>query len=214
MNESDRKTNTAKQEFKKRIVLAAMKAFTTNGIKGVTMDDVASDLGISKRTLYETFKDKEELLIECVKLQEEEKEAFGAKAIAESSNVLEVILKFYKLSIDIYQKINIRFFEDIRKYPKVNELIRQSREKNQCSVLAFFKNGVEQGIFRDDVNFEIVNVLIREQMNFLHSAEIVRAYSFIEVYESIVFIFLRGISTEKGHKILDEFIGNYRKQKM
>lgn len=214
MNESDRKTNTAKQELKKRIVLAAMKAFTTNGIKGVTMDDVASDLGISKRTLYETFKDKEELLIECVKLQEEEKEAFGAKAVAESKNVLEVILKFYKLSIDIYQKINIRFFEDIRKYPKVNELIRQSREKNQCSVLAFFKSGVEQGIFRDDVNFEIVNILLREQMDFLHSAEIVRAYSFFEVYESIVFIFLRGISTEKGQKILDEFIDNYRKQKM
>jgi AcrR family transcriptional regulator len=214
MNESDRKKNIAKQELKKRIVLAAMKAFTTNGIKGVTMDDVASDLGISKRTLYETFKDKEELLIECVKLQEEEKETFGAKAIAESSNVLEVILKFYKLSIDIYQKINIRFFEDIRKYPKVNELIRQSREKNQCSVLAFFKSGVEQGIFRDDVNFEIVNILLREQMDFLHSAEIVRAYSFFEVYESIVFIFLRGISTEKGQKILDEFIGNYRKQKM
>jgi AcrR family transcriptional regulator len=214
MNESEKKLNTAKSELKKRIVLAAMKAFTTNGIKGVTMDDVASDLGISKRTLYETFKDKEELLIECVKLQEEEKEAFGAKAIAESNNVLEVILKFYKLSIDIYQKINFRFFEDIRKYPKVNELIKQSREKNQCSVLAFFKNGVEQGIFRDDVNFEIVNVLIREQMDFLHSAEIVRAYSFFEVYESIVFIFLRGISTEKGQKILNEFIGNYRKQKM
>lgn len=214
MNESEKKSNTAKQELKKRIVLAAMNAFTTKGIKGVTMDDVASDLGISKRTLYETFKDKEELLIECVKLQEEEKEAFGAKAVAESSNVLEVILKFYKLSIDIYQKINIRFFEDIRKYPKVNELIRQSREKNQCSVLAFFKNGVEQGIFRDDVNFEIVNILLREQMDFLHSAEIVRAYSFFEVYESIVFIFLRGISTETGQKILDEFIGNYRKQKM
>jgi hypothetical protein len=87
-------------------------------------------------------------------------------------------------------------------------------EKNQCSVLAFFKSGVEQGIFRDDVNFEIVNILLREQMDFLHSAEIVKAYSFIEVYESIVFIFLRGISTEKGQKILDEFIGNYRKQKM
>jgi len=213
MDEGEKNLNTAKLEFKKRIVAAAMKAFTTNGIKGVTMDDIASDLGISKRTLYETFKDKEALLIECVKQHEEEKEAFGAKVLAESDNVLEVILEFYKISIEVYQKINKRFFEDMRKYPKVNELIRQSREKNQCSVIAFFLSGVEQGIFRDDVNFEIVSILVREQIDFLLNADIVRAYSFFEVYESIVLTSLRGISTEKGQKILERFITNYRKQR-
>ena len=214
MSEIDKNINTTlKLELKERIVTAAMKAFTKAGIKGVTMDDIASDLGISKRTLYETFKDKEALLIECVKQQEKEKEAFGVKMVAESDNVLEVILKFYKVSIEIYQKIDKRFFEDIKKYPKVNELIKESREKNKCNVIAFLKSGVDQGIFRGDVNFEIVDILVREQVEFMLNAEIMGAYSFFEVYESIVITFLRGISTQKGQIILEKFITDFRKHR-
>ncbi len=213
MDANEKNINTTKVDLKKRIVTAAMKAFTRDGIKAVTMDDIASNLGISKRTLYETFKDKEALLIECVIRHEEEKEAFAAKVITESENVLEVILKFYKLSIDIYQKVNRRFFEDMNKYPRVNEIIRHNHEKNKRDEIAFFMNGVKQGIFRDDVNFEIVNTLVRAQIDFLLSADIVKDYPFIDVYESIALTYLRGISTSKGQKILDEFITNYRKQK-
>jgi len=213
MNICGKNINAAKTDLKERIVITAMKAFTRDGIKAVTMDDIASDLGISKRTLYETFKDKEALLIECVIRHEEEKEIFAAKVIAESENVLEVILKFYKVSIDIYQKVNRRFFEDMKKYPRVNDIIKQNREKNKRSEIAFFMSGVEQGIFRNDVNFEIVNILVRAQIDFLLSAEIIKDFPFIDVYESIALTFLRGISTNKGQKILDEFIINYRKQK-
>jgi len=210
MLESEKKQNTVKLGFKARIIAEAMKSFTTKGIKGVTMDDIASDLGISKRTLYETFTDKETLLLECVRQQEAEKEILSAKILSESENVLEVILKFYKATIEVYHKVNIRFFEDIKKYPKVNELLRQNGEKNRSNVIAFFMKGVDQGLFRDDINFEIVNILVREQVNFLLKAEIFRTFSFIEVYESIVFTFLRGILTEKGQNILESFIRNYR----
>lgn len=210
MNNSGKKHDEMKSELKERIVSVAMQAFTSKGIKGVTMDDIASELGISKRTLYETFKDKESLLIAGWENQEKDKETFYRKILAESDNALEVILKFYKLSIEIYNKIDKRFFEDIKKYSRVNELMEQSREKNQRDAIAFFQGGVDQGIFRSDVNFGILNLLVREQMNFLNRAEIVCNYPIIEIYESIVFTFLRGISTAKGQKILEEFIENYR----
>lgn len=212
MSVSEKKQDAVKAELKERIVATAMKAFASNGIKAVTMDDIASNLGISKRTLYETFEDKESLLIACMEKQEKEKENFSIKIVAESANVLEVILKFYQISIEVYNKVDKRFFEDIKKYPKVKELILQSQEKNHCKVIAFYKSGVDQGLFREDVNFEIVNLLVREQINFLNSGEIVRTYPFIEVYESIVFTFLRGISTPKGQEILESFIENYRKK--
>jgi len=213
MHESGKNLNIVKSELKARIIAEAMKAFTTKGIKGVTMDDIAADLGISKRTLYETFADKETILIECVKQQEKDKEIFSAKILAESDNVLEVILKFYEATIETYHKVDIRFFEDIKKYPKVNELLRQSSEKNHSEVIAFFMRGVDQGLFRDDVNFEIVNILVREQFYFLLKTEIFKTFSFIEVYESIVFTFLRGILTKKGQNILESFIRNHREYK-
>lgn len=53
-------------ELRERIITAATEAFTSKGIKSITMDDIAAALGISKRTLYEVFSDKESLLKECI----------------------------------------------------------------------------------------------------------------------------------------------------
>ena len=55
-----------KAELRERIIMTATEAFTLKGIKCITMDDIAAALGISKRTLYEVFADKESLLKECI----------------------------------------------------------------------------------------------------------------------------------------------------
>ena len=75
------------------------------------------------------------------------------------------------------------------------------------------EKGIEQGIFRSDVNFEIINLLVREQGNILMNTNLRSAYSFVEVYESIMFVYMRGISTERGQEILENFIKEYRSQK-
>lgn len=74
----------------------------------------------------------------------------------------------------------------------------------------FFKEGVKQGIFRDDINFAIVNLLVHEQLDLLINSNICEKYSFLDVYESIMFTYLRGISTEKGAQELENFIREYR----
>ena len=67
--------------------------------------------------------------------------------------------------------------------------------------------------FRDDVNFTIVNLLVREQLDLLMNTDLCKEHSFLEVYESIMFTYLRGISTEKGARKLEEFIREYRKDR-
>lgn len=201
-----------KAVLKERIIGTAFKAFTQNGIKSITMDDIANMLGISKRTLYETFNDKEELLIACLEYQQCEMMEYSKTVLAESDNVLEIILKFYKKSIEIYHKTNKRFFEDMNKYPRVLEKMRENRENNSSKTVDFFKKGVEQGLFRDDVNFAIMNILVKEQVNILMNTNLCDEFSFFEVYESIMFVFMRGISTLKGQEILDNFIKEYRLQ--
>lgn len=210
VNESAKEFSDAKSGLRQRIVAIATDAFTKNGIRSVTMDEIASEVGISKRTLYETFEDKEELLVECVRNKEEENCMLGAKVVAESNNVLEVILHFYKVNIAFFHKANKQFFEDLNRYPKVGKLIRKNQAEHSDYVVAFFNKGVEQGIFRKDVNFEITNVLVREQVNFLIQTDLCRRFPFVEVYESIVFNFLRGVSTPKGQKILEDFVVEYR----
>ena len=183
-------------ELRERIITAATEAFTSKGIKSITMDDIAAALGISKRTLYEVFSDKESLLKECI-----------LKAQADRD-------KYLQKSIEMFHQTNKRFFEDIKKYPKVYEMMKNRQDSDSMKTMSFFKTGVEQGIFRSDVNFAIVNLLVREQFDVLLNTDICNEYPFIEVYESIMFTYIRGISTEKGARVLEDFIQEYRKNRI
>lgn len=174
------------------------------------MDDIASGLSISKRTLYELFRDKEELLLDVMKLHREEMKNYMEKIASKAENVLEVILRFYQRSAQDFQKTNRKFFEDIEKYPKVMAYIGESRRENLNSAMEFYEKGVEQGIFRKDVNYEIVQAMVSEQMDILVRSEVCKSYSLAEIYETIVFMHMRGISTEKGLKIVDDFLLNLK----
>ena len=208
------KDASQRAELRERIVVTATEAFTSKGIKSITMDDIAAALGISKRTLYEVFSDKESLLKECILKAQSDRDKYLQQIFEESHNVLEVILAVFQKSIEVFHKTNKRFFEDIKKYPKVYEMMRARQDSDSEKTMSFFKVGVDQGIFRSDVNFAIVNLLVREQFDVLLNTDICNEYPFIEVYESIMFTYIRGISTEKGAKVLEDFIQEYRKNRI
>lgn len=203
---------TSRTELKERIIKVASEAFSASGIKCITMDDIAASLGISKRTLYEVFSDKETLLEACILKAKEETDAFVTGVLKESDNVLEVLLKLYQRSIEKFHTTNKSFFEDVKKYPKAYEVMKRDNNRNHDDAINFFKQGVEQGFFRDDVNFAIVGVLVRKQLDVLMETDLCEKFSFLEVYESIMFTFLRGISTERGAAELENFIREYRKR--
>ena len=208
------KDASQRAELRERIVVTATEAFTSKGIKSITMDDIAAALGTSKRTLYEVFSDKESLLKECILKAQADRDKYLQQIFEESHNVLEVILAVFQKSIEVFHKTNKRFFEDIKKYPKVYEMMRARQDSDSEKTMSFFKVGVDQGIFRSDVNFAIVNLLVREQFDVLLNTDICNEYPFIEVYESIMFTYIRGISTEKGAKVLEDFIQEYRKNRI
>ena len=201
------KDASQRAELRERILVTATEAFASKGIKSITMDDIAAALGISKRTLYEVFSDKESLLKECILKAQSDREAYLQEVYEQSHNVLEVILAVFQKSIEVFHQTNKRFFEDIKKYPKVYSLMRDRQDSDSEKTMSFFKAGV-------DVNFGIVNMLVKEQFDVLLNTDICNEYPFIEVYESIMFTYIRGISTEKGAKVLEDFIQEYRKNRI
>lgn len=207
------KEHPQRLELRERIIDTALNSFATHGIKSITMDDIAAALGISKRTLYEVFSDKETLLMECLLKAQREGDAYVKDVYEKASNVLEVLLKLYQRSIEKFHNTNKKFFEDIKKYPKVYAELMKRRNRDSEETIAFFKLGIQQGYFRDDVNFTIVNLLVCEQLDLLMNTDLCKEHSFLEVYESIMFTYLRGISTEKGARKLEEFIREYRKSR-
>lgn len=205
--------NNPKYSVIKNIIDNATEAFINYGIKSVTMDEIASSTGISKRTLYQLFKDKEELLLGTIINSQIEMRKFVEDILQQTDNVLEIILRCYKYSVRQYQKTDKRFFEDLVRYPEAYKILLRGQQRDTSQTIAFFKKGVEQGLFRGDINFEIFNDLMREQFNIFLESNIFVKYPFMEIYKTLMFTHFRGISTAKGALELENFINEYRNEK-
>lgn len=207
--DTENKVANTKSELYERIIATAMNAFIKEGIKPVKMDDIANNLSISKRTLYETFKDKEELLFECVKRRQQQTREYMLSIYEKSNNILEVIFEFYFRHLENLRQVNYRFFEDIKKYPNVLGHMKKERDNNQKATVQFFQKGVEQGLFKDDLDMNIVIQLMNSQSDQLIKDDLGRIYPLDEIFKTLILIYIRGISTEKGNQILDELITEY-----
>ena len=100
---------THKEEVRLRVIEQAMRMFQAHGIKSVTMDSIADALKMSKRTLYELFADKAALLLAGLRLQDERKERCMQERLAETDNVLEIILGEFADSMRMFSGINPDF---------------------------------------------------------------------------------------------------------
>lgn len=194
------------KEQRNRVIDMAGKMFAAQGIRAVRMDDVAAALGMSKRTLYEMFADKEELLLEGMKLKEERKREFVAQVVATADNVLEIVLRLYQHGMNQMKNIHPSMYLDIRKYSKVTEFLKQQKALSAENSKKFYQVGIQQGLFRTDINFEIFQFLMDLSMNgFLNSKVMMEQWTLTEVLDTVVKVNMQGICTEKGMRMLDEF---------
>lgn len=198
--------------IKKKVIECASEMFESRGIKDVKMDEIASSLTMSKRTIYELFGDKESLLVECMKYHQEQKIEEVERIVTNASNVLEVLLLVYARSLKDLHRTNLKFFADVRQYPKAVEYIDERNREEFSSAVSFFRQGIVQGIFRSDINFEIFVVILHNQIHSLLHEGVGEKFSFFDVYEFVMFTFLRGISTPKGQDIIEDFILNFKKK--
>lgn len=194
-----------KEELRVRILKLSLDSFAKDGIKPVTMDRIASSLGISKRTLYEVYEDKEALLEDCVRYRKKMCEEKMTNTYNNCNNVLELLYEFYKMHIEDIKNTNPRFFLDIAKYPKLFEIVRNDSQRRFESSREFFKNGVEQGIFLSDINYDLMYYLSEAISDaFLNTESKLRNCPVEETFHTFFFINVRGICTEKGQHLFDE----------
>lgn len=201
----DNKTVTAyRLTLKDEILDAAFAAFATQGIKAVTMDDIAMKLSISKRTLYEIYATKEILLFEGIKKYKVRTERIFLERIKQCDNVIDIIVDFYMAKAVEYKNTSPLFYSDLQKYPKLLGYLEQERKNGHERFKKFFKRGVEEGFFRPDVNDELLVAMFDGLGEYLQRKELYRKYSFDELFFNIFIVTLRGISTDKGVEELDK----------
>jgi TetR/AcrR family transcriptional regulator, cholesterol catabolism regulator len=195
-------------DIKDRIIEGASKMFMTYGIKSVTMDSLANQFGISKRTIYEVFSDKDELLIAVLTRIAQKQKDLVTKVLDESENSIVAIFKMLEINRDNFQYMSPAFRSDLKKYHhdiliKDADKLEMPDYRNHYQVI---EKGIKEGYFRKEINADLVNrclynlgrsVMDNDQYPY-------EQFSRREVIKSIFINYLRGISTSKGLTLINQ----------
>lgn len=190
-----------------------MRMFVTHGVKAVRMDDIARELSVSKRTLYELFGDKEELLYQSVKLYTEQLHYQRQQLMRSAENELEMMIICLRDMINV-APVSSRMRRNIKRfYPEVyvrletefTSLMRESisRWVNVCVQKGYFTTTAECDL--------IINILYGSSQGLLTS-ELFESRQPTEVISMLSYslvVFIRGLCTPKGIEIIDKSFSKY-----
>jgi AcrR family transcriptional regulator len=196
------KSNTPteyRQELRHKILAIASREFKAKGIRAVKMDDIAGILSISKRTMYEIYKNKEQLLMESVR--EDYKKFDAQMQLYLSSNerhVIDIILKFYQLQMRSLSGINPVYYTELHRYPEIITWIEKTHQQRRQNTQQFFKQGIEEGYFRPDANYEIISKVSDGTINYIIEQQLYKQYDLQDIFHNVIMLFLRGLCTLKG----------------
>lgn len=198
---------------REQILRNTASLFLERGCKSVTMDEVASANGMSKRTLYELFHDKAKLLQECILLMHRNNVAKMEAELAKADNVLEwfmhhMVNKEEKRMSNFYD-----FFTEVKRYyPEVFVNVVQGVNRRHCELLErIVERGQGEGLFVTGVLDAHSLSLQLFELSVAVTDRAVRNYLEIKhdrCGDFLMFFLIRGIATEKGRAYIDEYLEN------
>lgn len=149
-------TNDYRRELKSKIIEYAMNEFRQRGIKAVKMDEISRGLHVSKRTVYEIFGDKEELLLAGIRSQDEELRRMLDQFASENNhNVIDIICYFYRVQMELCEQVGVKFYEEIQHMPRVVAYMKSVHEHEVEDRMRFYECGVKEGLFRSDIDYPL-----------------------------------------------------------
>ena len=195
---------------KERIIEQTMRMLVAQGIKAVRMDDIAHQLSVSKRTLYELFGDKESLLALATVCYSAQNRRNWENLSAQAPNVLERLFLVLNEVME-HSETTRRMLENLRKfYPAVYErLLHESTDRNRQDFRAMLTQGIADGLFIDNINIELAITVLyytASAITMRRDMMLPKGISERSAFTQIVSTFFRGISTAEGLKIIDEFL--------
>ncbi len=189
---------------RKRILNSSKDLFQKFGIRSITMDDIAHNLGISKKTIYQHFSDKDDIVTLSIRnyAAKEKSELLEIKDNARDAVELLVAVSRY-VQKDLSHNTSALLF-DLQKYhPKAWSIITDFKHGFLTDfVMEILRAGIEQGLFRNDMDVEVIARIRLEEVTLAHSESVFPAGRFghVNVSKALLEHFIHAICTEKGKK--------------
>ncbi|MEL4306856.1 TetR/AcrR family transcriptional regulator [Joostella sp. CR20] len=196
--------------MKEKILDKATEMFLSLGFKSVTMDDIADELGMSKKTIYQHFKTKT-VLVEETAFYIFESICSGIEFICEAAhNPIEELFHIKKFASDYMKdKKSSAQFQLKKYYPRIyDRLIGKQFEVMRESVSVNIGKGIEMGLFREELDIDFIARIYFSGMVGIKDTEIFPSelYNPDDLATKFLEYHIRGIATDEGLKILNEFI--------
>lgn len=196
-------------DVRERILQAAARLFMELGVRSVSMDEVAKVLSISKKTIYKHYQDKNQLVFDTISKHISEMETNTSLIMSKEDNPVLQIAKIADFVLEMNKNVHPSVLFDLQKfYPdSYSHLIEHRNRYALQSVNQNLKKGIEQGLFRNDMNRQRVAriymcLIFSMFQNTLFEGEDHR--DFRDEYIETIKYHLHAVTTEKGKSIFNE----------
>ncbi len=183
------------------------------GIRSVTMEDLARELGVSKKTLYLYFKDKKDVVSKVVHhLIHYQKCGINQAQTQPGSNAIDKLMMMTRFFTEHLKHSNASLTYDLQKYyPDVwDEVVEFKRKEVFNHIMENIREGIAEGLYREDLNYEIIAHVYVSRME-MYQTELwqpLEKYTLEEVFQTLFIYHIRGIANANGLKHLEKNTDN------
>lgn len=191
------------------ILSGSRELFFRYGLKSVTMDDIARHLGMSKKTIYQCFKDKNDIILSLMKSHLERNKQDLEKISKEASNAVQEMIGIMDFIGGMFTRINPVVFYDLQKYfPQCWKNFKEFKENYMIVMIQNnIRRGIQESMFRKNIDVEVLSKMRIEQIEMAMNPLIFSPdkYNLTNVQMAMLDHFLHGITTLKGHKLINKY---------
>lgn len=194
---------------KVRIRQKADELFTKYGIRSVSMDDIANALGMSKKTIYQYFVDKDELVEAVVEADINNMQRDCEGVIADARDAIQEIFLTIDRLLEQFRNMNPMLIYDLEKF-HFRGFQKFMDHKNKFLLQVIRKNmerGLAEGLYRDDLNVEIISRFRLESMMIPFNVDLYPPgkYSLADLSKEIIEHYVYGLASQKGYKLIVKY---------
>jgi len=199
----------------KNILLKVRELYSKYGIKSITMDDVAMELGISKKTLYQFVTDKDDLVGRFIDYEIELRQEQICRCFKTGFNAIEELLEISIFMNKLMKDQNPATEHDLKKYYPHHyyKTVKTRRERIFNYLLLNLKKGKEEGLYRSEMNEEIIAKLYLSRAESIHLNDLftVEEFTSSKLFMELLIYHIRGIATRKGIIVMEKKIKEMEK---
>ena len=189
-----------------RIRQKARDLFMQYGLRSVSMDDIAGKLGMSKKTIYQYYADKDELIVAVISEELLQNQNICDRDRSTAHNAIHETFLAMDMVVELFSSMNPSLLYDMQKYHP-NAFVKFQQHKNDYlynNIRENLEKGIQEGLYRDDINLNILARYRVESMMLFFSNDFHTKlkYNLAQIEEELIIHFMFGVASPKGYKLI------------